>query len=434
MAGMSDLRLDHPNEAPENGAKVVEALNSSEFDTALGKFRFDGKGDPNLPPYVFYRWGEEELRTNPIALEPFPLSRGVPAGFFFGGAMNSTGPRNLITDVAGISVGHAHDEKLASGVTVVLGDSAAVTAATIFGGAPGTRELDAIDLRGSVGVADAIVLSGGSAFGLDAASGVQSYLREEERGFSVGPVRVPVVPQAILFDLINGGDKVWGRYSPYREMGFQAAASAGKDFALGSAGAGLGAIISGGEGRLMRGGLGSASEAVSGLAKAEGTDVFVGALAAVNAVGSVTVADTHHFWAAPFERGAEFGGLGSPHPWPSRASRPVLKFAAPERANTTLCVVATDAAFTHVQCKRLATMAGAGVPRAIFPAFSSFDGDIVFGVATGKTPLKDSNMALPWLGAAAANCLTCAIARGVYEASGCLPNGTPAYRNLFASR
>ena len=345
-----------------------------------------------------------------------------------------TGPRNLITDVAGISVGHAHDEKLSSGVTVVLAESAAVTAATVFGGGPGTRELDAIALEGSVGAADAVVLSGGSAFGLDAASGVQAFLREAERGFSVGLVRIPIVPQAILFDLVNGGDKVWGRRSPYHELGFQAAASAGKDFALGSAGAGLGTIVSAGEGRLIRGGLGSTSEAVPGLASVDGTDVIVGALAAVNAVGSVTVADTPHFWAAPFEQGSEFGGLGSPHPWPGHASRPAFKFAAPERANTTLCVVATDAALTHQQCKRLATMAGAGMARAIFPVFSSFDGDIVFALATGKTPLKDPQMALPWIGAAAANCLTRAIARGVYEASGYLPNGTPSYRKLFASR
>ena len=345
-----------------------------------------------------------------------------------------TRPGNLITDVAGLSVGHAHDERLASGVTVVLAESAAVTAATVFGGGPGTRELDAIDLRGSVGVADAIVLSGGSAFGLDAASGVQAFLREAERGFSVGPVRVPIVPQAILFDLINGGDKGWGRRSPYHELGFQAAAAAANDFALGSAGAGLGTIVAAGEGRLIRGGLGSASEAVPGLASVDGADVIVGALSAVNAVGSVTVADTPHFWAAPFEQGTEFGGIGSPHPWPGHTSRPAFKFAAPERTNTTLCVVATDAALTHQQCKRLATMAGAGMARAIFPVFSSFDGDIVFALATGKTPLKDPQMALPWIGAAAANCLTRAIARGVYEASGYLPNGTPCYRKLFVSR
>lgn len=340
-----------------------------------------------------------------------------------------TGHRNLMTDVSGLFVGHAHNETLASGVTVVLAENAAVTAANVFGGGPGTRELDAVGLNGSAGAADAIVLSGGSAFGLDAASGVQAYLREAGRGFEVGPVRVPIVPQAILFDLLNGGDKDWGRRSPYQDMGFEAASVAGQDFALGSVGAGQGAIVAAGEGRLIRGGLGSASEVVQGLAGEP--DITVGALAAVNAVGAVTIADTPHFWAAPFEQAGEFGGLGLPHPMPEHASRPAFKFAAPERANTTLCIVATDAALSQQQCKRLAVMAGAGMARAIFPVFSSFDGDIVFAMATGKRPLKDPRMALPWIGAAAANCLSRAIARGVYEASGCLPNGTPAYRSLF---
>ncbi len=348
--------------------------------------------------------------------------------------MKNTGPRNLITDVAGINVGQAQDEKLASGVTVVLADTAVVAAASVFGGGPGTRELDAIGLEGSVGAADAIVLSGGSAFGLDAATGVQSFLREAARGFLVGPVRVPIVPQAILFDLINGGDKVWGRHSPYRDMGFEAASRAAKDFSLGSAGAGFGATVAAGEGKRLRGGLGSASERLSGLARENGEDVLIGALAAVNAAGAVTVADTPHFWAAPFERDAEFGGLGSPHPWPESAPHPSLKYAALERANTTLCVIATDAALSQAQCKRLSVMAAAGMARAIFPVFTPFDGDIVFGLATGKTPLKDPQAALPWIGAAAANCLARAIARGVYEASGTLGDGTPAYCNLFANR
>ena len=339
-----------------------------------------------------------------------------------------TGHRNLITDVSGLLVGHAHNETLASGVTVVLTETAAVAAANVFGGGPGTRELDAVGLDGSAGAADAIVLSGGSAFGLDAASGVQAYLRETGRGFEVGPVRVPIVPQAILFDLLNGGDKNWGRRSPYQDMGFEAASAARHDFALGSVGAGYGAIVAA-EGRLIRGGLGSASEVVRLTDEAH---VTVGALAAVNAVGAVTIADTPHFWAAPFEQAGEFGGLGLPHPMPEHASRPAFKFAAPERANTTLCIVATDAALTQQQCKRLAVMAGAGMARAIFPVFSSFDGDIVFAMATGKTPLKDPRMALPWIGAAAANCLSRAIARGVYEASGYLPNGTPSYARLFA--
>jgi L-aminopeptidase/D-esterase-like protein len=348
--------------------------------------------------------------------------------------MIETGPRNLITDVTGIGVGHAHDEKLASGVTALVADAPVVAAATVFGGGPGTRELDAIALEGSVGAVDAIVLAGGSAFGLDAATGVQSFLREAGRGFAVGTARVPIVPQAILFDLLNGGDKAWGRHPPYRDMGFEAAASAGKDFALGSAGAGLGATVASGEGLRMRGGLGSASERLQGLALEAGRDVAVGALTAVNAAGAVTVADSPYFWAAPFECGAEFGRLGSPHPWPANASRPSLKFAAPERANTTLCVVATSAALTHQQCKRLATMAGAGMARAIVPVFTPFDGDIVFALATGETPLKNPQAALPFIGAAAANCLARAIARGVYEATGALPDGTPSYRDLFASR
>ena len=343
-----------------------------------------------------------------------------------------TGHRNLITDVSGLLVGHAHNETLASGVTVVLAENAAVAAANVFGGGPGTRELDAVGLNGSAGAADAIVLSGGSAFGLDAASGVQAYLREAGRGFEVGPVRVPIVPQAILFDLLNGGDKDWGRRSPYQDMGFEAASAAGQDFALGSVGAGHGAIVAAGEGRLMRGGLGSASQLVQGLTGE--AEVTVGALSAVNAVGAVTIADTPHFWAAPFEQRHEFGGLGLPHPMPENASRPAFKFAAPERANTTLCIVATDAELTQQQCKRLAIMAGAGMARAIFPVFSSFDGDIVFAMATGKTPLKDPRMALPWIGAAAANCLSRAIARGVYEASGCLPNGVPAYASTLRGK
>ncbi len=339
-------------------------------------------------------------------------------------------PRNLITDVAGISVGNAHDKKLASGVTAILADALATAAATVFGGGPGTRELDAIGLEGSVGAADAIVLSGGSAFGLDASTGVQSFLRERERGFLVGLVRVPIVPQAILFDLVNGGDKAWGRHSPYRDMAYEAAASAAGDFALGSAGAGLGATVAAGAGKRMRGGLGSASERLAGLG-AGGEDVTVGAIAAANAVGAVTVAGTRHFWAAPFERGAEFGGFGSPHPWPEEATVPALKIFARESANTTLCVVATGAALSQAQCKRLATMAGAGMARAIVPVFTPYDGDIVFALATGKTPLKDSHAALPFIGAAAANCLARAIARGVYEATGALPDGTPCYRTLF---
>ncbi len=340
------------------------------------------------------------------------------------------GLRNSITDVSGLAVGNAHDEKLASGVSVIVCEAATLAAASVFGGGPGTRELDAIAVEGSVGTVDAIALSGGSAFGLDAAGGVQSYLREKGRGFAVGPTIVPIVPQAILFDLLNGGAKDWGRHSPYRDMGYEAASSAALDFALGSAGAGHGATVAAGPGARMRGGLGSASEIVS-LAGEDGQTVTVGALAAVNAVGAVTVGGTRHFWAAPFEMASEFGGLGNPTPWPASAAEPFIKYSF-TGASTTLCVVATDAALTHAQCHRLAVMAAAGMARAIFPVFTPFDGDIVFALTTGKVPLKTPFAALPFLGAAAANALARAIARGVYEASGSLPDGTPCYRQLFA--
>ncbi len=341
-----------------------------------------------------------------------------------------TGLRNSIIDVSGLAIGNAHDERLASGVSAILCEAATVAAASVFGGGPGTRERDAIALEGSVGSVDALVLSGGSAFGLDAAGGVQSYLREKGRGFAVGPTTVPIVPQAILFDLLNGGAKDWGRHSPYRDMAYEAATAAAADFALGSAGAGFGATVAAGPGVRMRGGLGSASELVS-LASEDGQTVTVGALAAVNAVGAITVGRTRHFWAAPFEIASEFGGLGSPSPWPANAAEPFLKYAFPG-ASTTLCVVATDAALTHAQCHRLTVMAAAGMARAIFPVFTPLDGDIVFALATGKVPLKNPFAALPYLGAAAANALARAIARGIYEASGSLPDGTPCYRQLFA--
>ncbi len=343
--------------------------------------------------------------------------------------MALTGPRNSIADVDGLTVGNAHGEELASGVTVVLCETATVAAASVFGGGPGSRELDAIALGGSVGAVDAIVLSGGSALGLDAAGGVQSFLREQGRGFAIGTERVPIVPQAILFDLLNGGNKNWGRHAPYRDLAYAAASAASADLALGAAGAGFGATVAAGPGQRMRGGLGSASERLF-LPGEDEEGIVVGALAAVNAAGAVTIAATPNFWAAPFEVGAEFGGLGLPSPWPAGGVQPFVKYAFPA-ASTTLCAVATDAALSHAQCHRLAVMAAAGMARAIYPVFSPLDGDIVLALATGTVPLKASFAALPFLGAAAANCAARAIARGVYAASGSLPDGTQAYCDLF---
>src|SRR5215212_5578305 len=224
--------------------------------------------------------------------------------------------KNLITDVAGVRVGHADDPKLGSGATVVLFEQPAVAAADVRGGGPGTRESALLDPAMTVERIDAITLSGGSAFGLDAASGTQAWLREHGRGFQVREARVPIVPAAVMFDLLNGGDKDWGLYPPYRELGYAATAAAARDFTLGSAGAGLGATIID-----LKGGLGSASAQT-----ADG--ITVGALSVVNAVGSAVIGGGPHFWAAAFERGSEFGGRGLP----ASVSQEALAFRAKGQA------------------------------------------------------------------------------------------------------
>jgi L-aminopeptidase/D-esterase-like protein len=312
------------------------------------------------------------------------------------------GPRNLITDVAGILVGNAEDHAARSGTTVVRPEPAAVCAVDVRGGAPGTRETDALAPTGLVEAVHAIVLSGGSAFGLDAAGGAMAWLAAQGKGFRAADARIPIVPAAILFDLHNGGDKAWGEPPPYRALGHAACAAAAADFALGNAGAGLGAAA----GRL-KGGLGSASFATAGWT--------VGALAAVNSLGSVTMGDSPVFWAWPFEQAGELGGIP-----PSRAPRPVP--LAPELkttlgANTTLVVVATDATLSKTQAARLAVMAQDGIARAIRPAHTPLDGDTVFALATGRRPLAEPLHDLARLGALAADCVARAIARGVYEAA-----------------
>jgi D-aminopeptidase len=338
--------------------------------------------------------------------------------------MPQPGPKNTITDVPGLKVGHCHDACLRSGVTVLLPDHPVCCAADIRGGGPGTREVATMSEAGVVEHVHALVLSGGSAFGLDAATGVQSYLREKGVGFEIGSARVPIVPQAILFDLLNGGNKDWGRHAPYRDMAYEAAANAATEFALGTAGAGYGATVAWRQsGTLMQAGLGSAS-----LVTDDG--ITLGALVAVNAVGTVTIGDTPHFWVAPLEIGAEFGGSGLPSTMPAAAHMPILKVATPE--NTTLAIVATDAALTKTEAKRLAIMAQTGMARAIYPVHTPLDGDIVFAISTGVRPLINPVTDLAMLGALAANTLARAIARGVYEANG-IPGASdsPTYRDVF---
>lgn len=326
--------------------------------------------------------------------------------------------RNLITDVPSLRVGHAGDTKLGSGVTAIVFDAAVVASVDVRGGGPGTRETALLDPAQTVEGIDAIVLSGGSAFGLDAASGVQAWLREQGRGFQVRDVCVPIVPGAILFDLLSGGDKNWGRYPPYRELGYEAARTASGDFALGSVGAGLGATTVN-----LKGGIGSASAQTRG-------GLTVGAIAAANAAGSMTIGNSAHFWAAPFEQGKEFGGRGWPATIPSDALAFRSKGAPGE--NTTLAVVATDAKLTKAQAKRLAVMAQSGLSRAIYPVHTPLDGDVVFAAAMGAKPLPDSVFSLSELGMIAANVLARAIARGIYEATALPFSGAlPSWRDRF---
>jgi D-aminopeptidase len=326
--------------------------------------------------------------------------------------------RNLITDVAGVKVGHADDARLGSGVTVIVFDQPAVASMDGRGGGPGTRESVLLDPAMTIERIDAITLAGGSAFGLDAASGVMAWLAEQGRGYPVRSARVPIVPGAILFDLLNGGDKDWGRYPPYRELGYSAAVAAAEEFSLGSVGAGLGATTVN-----LKGGVGSASATTGGFT--------VGALAAVNAAGSVTVGSGPWFWAAPYELNSEFGGLGFPSPLPRDALAPHVKGRLGE--NTTLVVVACNAGLTKSQAQRLAIMAQDGLARAIRPIHTPLDGDVVFAAATGSRPLADPIADLAELGARAADVVARAIARAVYEAVPLpFPGALPSWRHRFA--
>jgi L-aminopeptidase/D-esterase-like protein len=329
--------------------------------------------------------------------------------------------KNLLTDIAGVRVGHADDQALASGVTAVIFDTPAVAAIDIRGGGPGIREGAVLDLENTVEQIHGIALAGGSAFGLEAGGGVQAWLAEHGRGFAVGGALIPIVPGAICFDLLNGGNKAWGRFAPYRDLGYAAAAAAGGDFALGSVGAGLGATTAN-----FKGGIGSASAATSG-------GVRVAALAVVNAVGSVTVGDGPWFWAAPFESGGEFGGHGLPPSFTSDMLRMRIKggAAATSVENTTLAVVVTDAALTKPQAKRLAMIAQTGLARAIYPVHAPLDGDVAFAAATGEKPI-DPLAGLTELGMVAANVMARAIARGVYEATALpFPGAQPAWKDRF---
>lgn len=324
------------------------------------------------------------------------------------------GARNLITDVAGLRVGNAQDMRLRSGVTVLVGDAPFTAGVHVMGGAPGTRETDLLSADRVVEQVDALVLSGGSAFGLDAASGVVDGLRDRGRGFAVGDARVPIVPGAILFDLLNGGDKAW-RENPYKALGLAALNATSEEFEIGSVGAGTGATTAN-----LRGGLGSASVRLPG-------GLTVGALVAVNALGSATVGDGPEFWAAAFEKNAEFGGRGVARTYPDPLLAPT-KLA--QHGNTTIGIVATDAALTQAQCTRLATATQDGFARALVPSHTLMDGDLVFAAATGIGAAPDLAGQV-MLGHAAACVMARAIARAVFAARSVSGDTLPAWQDRF---
>lgn len=335
--------------------------------------------------------------------------------------------KNHITDVAGLAVGHASCDDLVSGATTVLFDRPAIGSIAVLGGAPAARDTECLAPNRAVEHIDGIVLSGGSGFGLDAATGVQAWLREQRRGLPVGGAMVPIVPQAICFDLLNGGNKDWGRYPPYRELGYAAAEAArNDDTSQGSIGGGAGATTVN-----FKGGIGAASARTS-------FGATVGALMLVNALGSATVGDGPHFWAAPYEQAGEFGNRGLPAQfgppetglkWKGGALR--ASGAVPPHS-TTIGIIATDMDLTKAQAERLAIAAHDGFARALRLTHALFDGDILFAVSTRSKPASADPGALIELGGVAADCVARAIARAVFEAA--VPSrryiGPPAYQDV----
>lgn len=325
---------------------------------------------------------------------------------------------NLITDLPGIRVGHAHDATVASGVTVILIEGANVASGVTRGGAPGSRDTSLLEPEMTNQGINAVVLSGGSLFGLDAAGGVVNALRATGVGLKIGTVNIPIAVQAITFDLLNGGDKAWGRRPPYWDLGW-AATEAARDgaFALGTVGGGYGVTTA-----TLKGGVGSASMVTA-------SGFTVGAIVVVNAVGTATIGDGPHFWAAPYERDGEFGGRGMPPTVSADDLRLRVKGGPPP--STTIAFVATDAILTKAEAKRLAHMADDGLARAIRPAHAPMDGDTVIAAGLQRKPMTHAAH-LTELGMAAGDVLSRAIARGVYEATALPFTGAlPSWRDRF---
>jgi L-aminopeptidase/D-esterase-like protein len=326
-----------------------------------------------------------------------------------------------VTRFPGISVGHATDLVLKSGVTVLLPDSPAICAVHASGGAPASRETDLLEPGNLVERVDAVVLSGGSAFGLASADGVMAWLAESGRGFKVGGQAVPIVPTAALFDLASSGVKpaVDSLAPAYALLGRAACDASGPDVTSGSVGAGTGATTAD-----LKGGFGAAESSLPG-------GVRVSAYAAVNPVGRVTLGSSAHFRAAPFEQNGEFGGLGLPSPMPSDAGNVVLKGDAKPGMSTTLAVIVTNYELTRAEAKRVAIAAHDGIAMSIYPAHTPLDGDLVFALATGSVQLGVGPRSLVQLCAAAASTLARAIAIAVFSAEAAAGDRLPTWRQRY---
>ena len=351
--------------------------------------------------------------------------------------ITAPGSKNLITDVSGVQVGHAEDYKIGTGVTVITGDNPFSAAVDVRGGGPGTRETDMLSLENSIGRADAIVLSGGSAYGLDASSEIQDLLRNDGKGYQLGKAIIPLVPSAVIFDLnINDNPHVnkLGHRSPWRNLANQAYKSCSNNFLLGSYGAGCGATTA-----TLKGGQGSSSWKQK---YSNGQEYTVGAIVINNAVGNPLLNKGPCFLSGYLEINKEFGGYGTSNEnfdHVIRSKRLPRSIGIADTfnqisSNTVIGVVATDAPLSRANLKRLAIMAHDGIAKSLSPAHTPMDGDTIFAISTHQNNKSElDNIDILAMGSRISDCVARACNRAVYEAVSTIKS-KPTWKELFRSK